>query len=302
MERHDELVLADDGVRLFVEVIGSGTGGVIVPNRIYLLDPFERLAAGRRLIFCDPRNRGRSDEVTDRSKLERGIEHDVEDFDAIRRHFGLERVDLIGHSYMGTAVVLYAMRYPTHVGRVVQLGAMAPDPSREYPAHLTNLDATRADVLARLGALQQERSSYQPEEFCTKFWKILRALYVADPSDADTLGWEPCDLPNERGFAKQLVEHVLPSLQRLALTDADFARAAAPVLAIHGRKDRSSPYGGGREWVSRLPNARLLTIDNGAHVPWIEEPAIVIGALDTFLTGEWPKMAERISPTEPHTL
>src|SRR5262249_36993046 len=123
MEPHDELVLADDGVRLFVSAFGNGSGGVIVPNRIYLVDPLARLADGRRLIFCDPRNRGRSDEVTDRSKLERGIHHDAEDFDAIRRHFGLERVDLIGHSYMGVTVAVYAMRYPMHVGRVVQLGA-----------------------------------------------------------------------------------------------------------------------------------------------------------------------------------
>ncbi|HEV3139475.1 MAG TPA: alpha/beta hydrolase, partial [Vicinamibacterales bacterium] len=242
----------------------------------------------------DPRNRGRSDLVGDRSKLERGIRHDVDDFDVIRRHFGKDRVDLIGHSYMGVTVALYAMTHPDHVGRVVQIGAMAADPSKQYAAHLTNADATLRDVLARLGDLQKERQSMEPLAFCRKFWSILRVLYVANAEDADRLGWEPCHLPNEAQFMKQFNEHVLPSIQQLNLTDADFAKATTPILAIHGRRDRSSSYGGGREWAMRLPNARLVTVDNAAHVPWIEDPDKVFGALDTFLSGAWPDTAERV--------
>ncbi len=87
---------------------------------------------------------------------------------------------------------------------------------------------------------------------------------------------------------------MLPSIQRLGLTDADFARASAPVLGIHGRKDRSSSYSGGRDWIRRLPNARLVTVDNAAHVPWIEDPDKVFGALGTFLDGAWPGAAETV--------
>ena len=112
MTEKSEYVIADDGVRLFVQRIGNGSDAVIIPNRIYLADAFARLANRRTLIFCDPRNRGCSDHVTDLSKVERGVHHDVDDFDAIRRHFGFDRVSLIGHSYMGVAVALYAMKYP----------------------------------------------------------------------------------------------------------------------------------------------------------------------------------------------
>jgi pimeloyl-ACP methyl ester carboxylesterase len=55
-------------------------------------------ADGRTLMFCDPRNRGRSNAISDPSKLERGIHHDVDDLEAVRRHYGLSHVDLIGHS------------------------------------------------------------------------------------------------------------------------------------------------------------------------------------------------------------
>lgn len=295
MTPSEEFVTTDDGVRLYVQIVGSGADVVIIPNRVYLIDTFDRLADGRTLIFCDPRNRGLSDHVTDRSKIEKGVHHDVDDFDAIRRHFGIDRISLIGHSYMGMVVVLYAMTFPNHAQRIVQIGPMGPDYSRQYPSHLANADATLADVLARLGRLQQERPLLEAESFCRRFWSALRPLYVVDPADADRLGWEPCHLPNEMNFMKPWNEHLLPSIQRLQLTSDDFSKVASPVLTIHGRKDRSSAYGAGRDWALHLPNARLVTVDRAAHVPWIEEPELVFGAIETFLGGGWPEMAETVT-------
>ena len=290
----DQHVTTDDGVRLFVRTVGSGSQLVVIPNGYYLFDALARFADGRTLAFVDPRNRGRSDRVDDASKLDRGIRHDLDDFDAIRRHFTCDRIDLVGHSYMGVTVALYAMTHPQRTGRVIQLGAMAADPSKAYPPALTNTDATARDVFVKIGALQQERTALEPDAFCRKFWSILRVLYVADAADADRLGWEPCHLPNETGFMKQFTEYVLPSVQGLRLTDADYAKATPPVLGIHGRRDRSASYGGGREWAMRLPNARLVTVDNAAHVPWIEAPDKVFGAIAAFLDGAWPAAAERV--------
>jgi len=69
---------------------------------------------------------------------------------------------------------------------------------------------------------------------------------------------------------------------------------SAPVLNVHGTKERSAPYGGGREWALILPNARFLTIDNVAHAPWIEAPEKVLGPIGTFLNGTWPEAAEKV--------
>src|SRR5262245_23915804 len=122
-----EYVNTEPGVRLFVQTLGSGPDLVVIPNGYYLFDALARFANDRRtLAFVDPRNRGRSDRVADRLKLERGIHHDVDDFDAIRRHYGRDRITLVGHSYMGVTVVLYAMTHPTRTARVIQIGAMAP--------------------------------------------------------------------------------------------------------------------------------------------------------------------------------
>jgi proline iminopeptidase len=295
MTERSEYVTTDDGVRLFVQTIGNGPDVVIIPNRVYLADSFACLAAHHTLVFCDPRNRGRSDRVTDPAKIEQGVHHDVDDFEAIRRHFGLDRISLLGHSYMGFVVVLYAMKFAAHTDRIVAIGPMGPDPTHRYSGDLANEDATFTTVLARLSELQQECQSLDAVAFCRKFWSTLRPLYVVDPADADRLGWEPCDLPNEMNFMKPFSEHILPSMQRLQLTENDFARVHAPVLVVHGRKDRSAAYGGGRDWAIKLPDARLVTLDHAGHVPWIEAPNVVFEAIDTFLDRRWPATAEQLT-------
>src|SRR6202050_3119787 len=127
MQTGDGFITMGDGVRLYFEQLGSGPKAVIIPNGFHLLDDFRHLGDWRALIFYDVRNRGRSDTVTDPAKLGRGIQQDVDDLEAVRRHFRIDRMDLIGHSYIGLMVGLYAMKYPSQAGRVVQIGPMQPD-------------------------------------------------------------------------------------------------------------------------------------------------------------------------------
>jgi proline iminopeptidase len=263
--------------------VGSGPQVVVLPNGFHLLEDFSCLSPGRTLIFYDVRNRGRSDTVADPALLELGIHNDVDDLDAVRRHFGLDRLVLIGHSYMGLMVILYAMKYPAHVDRIVQIGPMGPHYGKSYPADLTNTDAVLRVVFTKLGELQKERASGDPEEFCRKFWSIMRAIYVTDPADAEKVRWDRCDLPNERNFMKYWTERIVPSIQSLSLTREAIAAVTCPVLTIHGTKDRSAPYGGGRDWGSILTNARLMTVDDAGHGPWIEAPRAVFETIGQFL-------------------
>ena len=66
-----------------------------------------------------------------------------------------------------------------------------------------------------------------------------------------------------------------------------------PVLTIHGTRDRNAPYGGGREWARRLPDARLVTVPGAAHAVYLEDPVVVWGSIRQFLRGEWPLGAVR---------
>src|SRR5262245_3300582 len=155
-------VTMDDGVRIFARTQGQGRQTVIVPNGFYLLDDFGYLAEGRTLVVYDPRNRGRSDTVEDPERLKNGIHHDVDDLDTIRRHVGASRISLLGHSYVGMAMLLYTMKFPDQVNRVVQMGPLGPEPTKQYPAPLSNNDPTLLEAIMKITELQKERASLDP--------------------------------------------------------------------------------------------------------------------------------------------
>src|SRR5262245_4178052 len=106
MAHREGTIATTDGLHLYYQLVGSGSPTVVIPNGTPLAEDFARLAANRTLILYDVRNRGRSETVTDPSRLERGVLHDVDDLDAVRAHFGLREMILIGHSYVGFTVML----------------------------------------------------------------------------------------------------------------------------------------------------------------------------------------------------
>ena len=288
------MITLDDGVRLHCQQLGSGYRIVLIPNGFHLLQELKFLAASATLVFYDVRNRGRSDAVTEPAKLAGGILQDVQDLDAVRRHFGRDRVDLIGHSYIGRLAALYAMEYPERAGRAVLLSPIQPDPAKQYPPHLMYADATMTEVTSRIAVMRKEPPAGNPEEICRNFWRVLRLIYVTNPEDAERIDWGRCDLENERRFGTYWMGHLWPSIQKLRLGDENFAKAMNPVLVVHGTKDRSAPYGGARDWALRLPNARLVTVPGAGHALWIESPEIVFNSIAMFLEGAWPQAAKEV--------
>ncbi|MBC7984470.1 MAG: alpha/beta hydrolase [Candidatus Obscuribacterales bacterium] len=290
----ESYVTTADGVRLFVRTLGTGSKTVVIPNAIYMFDDFKHLADARTLVFYDLRNRGHSDAVADSAKLKRGVHQDVDDLEAVRKHLGMEKIDVLGHSYVGLMVALYAMKHPNHVGRVVQIGAAAPSP-KNLPAS-SQINPVVAEVMAQLGKLRSELQGGDPQTNCEKSWQVLRKLYVFNAADVDKISrWGFCAVPNERNSMKHLNENIMPSVLAINLTKEQLANANMPILTIHGAQDWSAPYLGGRDWALKLPDARLITVDNAGHAPWVEDSQLVFTSIDTFLNGEWPKTAQKVT-------
>jgi pimeloyl-ACP methyl ester carboxylesterase len=171
-------------------------------------------------------------------------------------------------------------------------------PKKQYPAPLSYADAVLADAMAKIGHMMKEPPSGDPEEVCKKFWSVLRAIYVANAADAERIDWGRCHLVNERNFMQYWIAYIMPSIKSLNLTAQEMAKAKAPVLIVHGVKDRSAPYGGGRDWAAQLPHARLVTVENAAHAPWIEAPELVFDSIKKFFDGGWPEAAEDLKSVE----
>lgn len=296
-------VSTKDGVRLHYQKFGAGKPTVLVPAALFLARDFQRLAKGRTIIFYDMRGRGRSDALTDASKI--SLQHDADDLEAVRAHFGVEKPDLIGFSYLGKVVVLYATQHPDHVNRIVQLGPVARKLGTKFPETLTAGNEDRVPDPAEEKKLEElYKNGFakdHPKEYCEMEWKIEQQRMVGNPANASRIP-SPCEIENE--WPIHLWTHFQPLLasdQALDISKESIAKVTAPVLTIHGRKDRNAPYGGGREWDMLLPNARLITIDGAAHMAWVEAPDLIFPSIEMFLNGKWPPAAVKVTTLEVST-
>jgi proline iminopeptidase len=286
-------LLTDDGARLHYRIVGSGSPVVIVPAGLFLERDLARLGSGRTVVFYDMRGRGRSEPIGDSARV--SIDLDVADLEAVRRQVGADRFIPIGWSYLGTMVMRYAAAHPDRVERIVQIGPVSRLFRTRYPQaappRLPDVpDSASWAALARLRA--EGLPERDPRAYCEQEYRVLRGRLVSDPRLAERVP-DLCEMPNE--WKPRLEDHQRWVFTSFAIAGAPgwarFAALTQPVLTIHGTEDRNAPYAGGQQWAAQLPNGRLLTIPGAGHMPWLEAPERVFGAIERFLGGDWPEDA-----------
>ena len=121
------------GTTIWYEVRGSAAGRPLVMvnggpgfDHTYVLcsDAWDKLARTRRVVFYDQRGNGRS------GPLRKGqtctLADQVADLDALRMRLGVDRFDLLGHSWGGYLVMAYAAQHPEHVAHLIIADSAAP--------------------------------------------------------------------------------------------------------------------------------------------------------------------------------
>jgi pimeloyl-ACP methyl ester carboxylesterase len=285
-------VLTDEGLRLYYRVVGDGPEQAIIPLASSLIDDCDPLVEGRTLIFYDQRGRGQSDPVANPEWI--SFAHEVRDLETVRRHFELERVDLLGWSYLGAVAALYAAAHPRHVRRLVMMCPMAPrsyysfgGSSPEAEAGLKKLKE-RTDTAGeqQLEAMRQAGvDKSDPVGYCRLFSRVYGANMMGKPDAYDNKRSDPCRYPNEWPENARTTARTLFSGEWDWRSDV--GSATMPALIVHGAED-VLPLAGSQEWASALEDARILIIPDVGHFPHIEAPEVVWPAVTTFLNGAWP--------------
>jgi proline iminopeptidase len=227
------------GAALPVIAVNGGPG----LSHAYMMmnDLWEQVGRHRLVILYDQRGTGASKKGGG-GRVAQTMEAQVADLEAVRAHFGIEKVALVGDSYGGFLVMAYAAAHPEHVAKLVL--SDSPPPSFKTMVHLlpqTFPDIEEEDAVAgkklgedseaaaRLGLRNHFRMIfYSPEK---------RDAYMAKMGD---LGFEPA-----------VGRSVGQSAEALDLTQA-VAGFQFPVLVITGRWDMNVAPVNAWRWRTRF--------------------------------------------------
>lgn len=293
-----------DGNRLFYRKLGVGSPTVVYLHGgpINMNDggyEIDRLASGRTLLMFDQRSGGRSELVQDAARLR--FDLFVADVEALRLHFGLEKMLLVGQSFGADVASNYAVQHPERVSRLM-LWSPAP-PTSEFAAardaatreFLGAADARRADWIST--AIQ--RVQYVPDSevvvLCREWVQLTFRFYLSDPTALSRMHGDYCagSLAAIRHQFRAM-SIVYPSLGAFDFRPA-LRTLQVPTLVVEGAATRV-PLDATEEWARVIPDARLLLVAGASHLLWLEGGEPFFQAAESFLSGQWPAAAVILGP------
>jgi proline iminopeptidase len=289
-------VFVRPGLQLYFRMVGEGAETLVIPNANWLAECLAPLAETRRLLFYDPRSRGRSSAVTDGRQL--SLEADVQDLEAVRQFFGIERMSLLGSSYHAAITALYASEHPERVERMVLVCPITPrvpgEWAHELPAAELLIQPPGVPRLAELAEAGLETSD--PVTYCRSwFAQFLLPAQMSDPLAVERFPVaDVASFPNEwpQRTMRLYFEQILPKMGRWDFRPK-LSEVQAPTLVVQGTDDLV-PVEASREWAAHLGDARFLALEDVGHYPFWEVPDEFFATANEFLAGRWPADSERV--------
>ncbi len=289
-ERHPAGTLVTAGtIRLYIEKEGSGPPLVLLPagpglDHAYFHPYLSSLAPWRTVLYLDPRGCGRSE-------LGRGEDLDlgamVFDLEQVRRAFGFERLDLLGHGTGEAVAVLYADRHPDRVGRLIILGGAAhPGSFLDNPRLEAGTTPDMKTALMQAGA----------DRYLSADGRLRERLRILAPLFFQRL--------TDRAFQRAFVDQITLSDEvrkllapRMGQDPQGFERALTrltiPVLIVAGRFDPTATIEQAEALRAMIPTSRLAILDESGAFPFAEQPVEFLRLVREFLgaMGEGAKVA-----------
>ena len=284
-----------DSARLFYRVVGSGPdtlvaihGGPGVDLESIAGDFTPPLAERHTVIFYDQRGAGRSELPVDTTRLR--VERQIADLDDVRRHFGLERMTLVAHSYGPLLAASYALAHPDRVRRMVFFGPVPPyrgDFWARFGAALeVRLDSAALAAMAEASRRLAD-STADTRRACRDMWHIALKPRLAEPARTQSLIRSDLCASDPAGIRYGLL--TTNSVVMASYGDWDLRpqlpSLATPTLILHGEQE-AIPMDMVEAWATALPNADLVRVPNAAHFVYVEQPDLVWPVVERFLAGD----------------
>ena len=252
--------IAANGIRINVRDRGRGE-----PSLVFLHywggssrtwdEVIDQLADQHRSIALDHRGWGESDAPAQGY----GISDLANDAQSVITALELQRYVIVGHSMGGKTAQLLASRRPVGLAGLVLVAPAPPGP--------TVLPNERREALLHIYD-SRESIAYVRDN-------VLTALPLSESQKERVIE------DSLRGAAAAKL--AWPTLAMLEDIRADVRRINVPTLVLSGEKDPVDPPAKLRDEVlPRIPGAQLQVLPRAGHLPMLEVPEAVAGAIRQF--------------------
>jgi len=281
----DQTTVELNGVRIYTRRVGDGPPVVVLhggpgAHHDYLLPQYDRLALGRTLLYYDQRGGGRSPVPRDTPV---GWREHVADLEALRDHWGLDRVTLLGYSWGGLLAVLYLLEHPERVERLALVSpasitaANRDEFERRFAERMNAPEIVAAREELRASGLRER----DPAAYHRRAFELSVAGYFRDPADAKHLTPFRVTARTQQEVWRSLGEYDLRPRLRTLHTQHPTPNA----FILHGTYD-PIPIEGSRELAAIL-NAELVDLPVG-HCPHVEATEQFVAAVSPHLDRQPP--------------
>lgn len=285
-----------DGVRLAYAIHGSGPPLVVVscwlshlqhdwqsPVWRHFLDQLGEIAT---VVRYDERGFGMSDWAVDDFSLEAR----VRDLEVVLAATGLEKFALLGMSGGSAVAMAYAIAHPERVSRLILYGTVCGEPIT-WSAEAWAEEETYRSMI-RVGWAKEDAD----------FRRVFTKHFIPDATeqqmrwfdDLQRMSTSPANAVASRVARQQVDIH------------NELPRISAPTLVLQAIGDRSTTFDNAVSVTSRIPGARLVSLESRNHILLADEPAwrVFIEEVSAFLAPERradrapDRPAEELSPRE----
>jgi len=285
LPRREGYVTVND-VAHFYAMIGDGEPFVVLhggPGMWHdeLYPFFDDLASDHQMVFYDQRGNGKSlmGEIT---PVNFTVDLLVSDIEELRRAWGFERINVVGHSWGGLLAMYYATEYPHQVTRLILIDPAPVNTDLLIESYRALIDRFTEDEWNHLEGLYESDSYLAGDpETLNEAMRLSEGVtfHVAAARETyfDLVAFDAVTAPNMVAISgpAQTMKTNITVQDKLKNIDC-------PTLIIHGQEDfivAAAP-----ELAHDLiAGSELVVIPESGHYPFIEQPEIFSETVRRFV-------------------
>jgi proline iminopeptidase len=203
------------------------------------------------------------------------ILQDLNDLEDIRKQLGIEKWNVLGHSFGGYTAMMYATIYPQSVKSVIVVSTPFGFTDQEDEENNTALMSLFKDVVTQednIKALIKLSFYTIPPNDTIKY--LLQSLYSYGYYEKFQALSANYVANSEKTFEKYVGNPC----------GENFPTLSMPLLAVVGKQDAVGFWKKTEQYFNeKQPNAKIYIFEKSAHFPWIEENEKFFSLVKEFL-------------------